>query len=397
MQTSNSKMTLASVLQERVDSGLSIFQGSRPSRPLEKILAQLNCDIRPYFVDLKEQNQILEYCKEDQVISVETGLTLGDLAEVLGPNGQYLPIFGKPDQSLLELINDGDSGYFEHSYGLRALVLGLQVVLSSGDTIKTGGKVVKNVSGYDLTKLFLGARGTLGIPTRAHLRVFALHEQTEVFVIHGVALSELLSLAGRLVHSGLPLAGVELVSGGSTPIVDKLPIDFLLVSVSEDRDVVSELKPLLEALFRDAGAAVLSAESSVHDELHMVLNDYFAWDTNILSSSLSRVQMQKLLPVLTEGAQTQLLYRPGTGRLTARFADGPDLKNVMNRLPLAVRPTSVTASDEGLELIDVAYADTELEFRVERLDGGDSEILKIKQQIKKKFDPLNKMNPLAKM
>ena len=83
MQTSNSKMTLDSVLKESPDNGLSIFQGTRASKPLEKILAQPNCAVRPYFVDLKEQNQILEYCKEDQVISVETGITLGQLAAVL--------------------------------------------------------------------------------------------------------------------------------------------------------------------------------------------------------------------------------------------------------------------------------------------------------------------------
>jgi hypothetical protein len=385
MQTSNSKMTLDSVLRENLDSGLSIFQGSRASKSLEKILAQPNCAVRPYFVDLKEQNQILEYCKEDQVISVETGITLSQLAHVLGANGQYLPAFGYPDMSLLELINGGDSGYFEHYYGLRSLVLGLQIVLANGDTIKTGGKVVKNVSGYDLTKLFVGARGTLGIPTRAHLRVYALHEQTEVFVVHGVSADKLLSLAGRLVHSGLPFAGLEMVAGCNKQIIDGMPVNFLLVTVSEHADVISELKPLLQALFRDAGATVLSINSVIHDELHMVLSRHFSWDTNILSSSFSRAQLQQCLPVFLENFTTQLLYRPGTGRLTARYENDVDFEHVRSSV------------GDLLAAVDVAFADRQFEFRVERLDGSDSEIFKVKQRIKGKFDPLNKMNPFAKM
>jgi FAD binding domain len=409
MQTSNSKMTLDSVLKESPDSGMSIFQGSRLSKALEKILAQPNCAIRPYFVDLQEQNQILEYCKEDQVISVETGITLRQLAEILGANGQHLPAFGNADMSLLELINSGDSGYFEHSYGLRSLVLGLQVVLASGDIIKTGGKVVKNVSGYDLTKLFVGARGTLGIPTRAHLRVYALHEQTEVFVIHGIAVNELLSLAGRLIHSGLPLSGVELVAGCNKEIIDGMPVDFLLVTVSEHSDVISELKPLLEALFLDVGATVLLIGRTEHEQLHMALSNHFLWDTNILSSSFSRVQLEKSLPVLLENMKAQLLYRPGTGRLTARCSGDIDFEGLRSGIHSVDRPSakstdqsssqssSQSIGQDSLSLVDIAYADREFEFRVERLDGGDSEIFKIKQQIKAKFDPLNKMNPLAKM
>jgi FAD/FMN-containing dehydrogenase len=256
------------------------------------------------------------------------------------------------------------------------------------ENIKTGGKVVKNVSGYDLTKLFVGARGTLGIPTRAHLRVYALHEETEVFVVHGISVDKLLSLAGRLVHSGLPFSGLEMVAGRDKQIVDsipKMPVDFLLVTVSEHADVISELKPLLEALFRDAGATVLSIDSAEHDELHMVLSKHFSWNTDILSSSFSRVQLEKYLPALLENLQMQLLYRPGTGRLTARCPEDISFEKVRSTL------------QDSLAAVDVAYADREFEFRVERLDGSDSEIFKIKQQIKRRFDPLNKMNPLAKM
>lgn len=389
MQTSSLKMVLDSVLGAGV-SDLAIFQGRELSKPARKILAQPDCAIRPLFVDLRDQNKVLEYCKEDQVISVETGMTLARLNENLAPNGQYLPVFGPAELTLLELINGGDSGYLEHSYGLRSIVLGLQVLLANGDTIKTGGKVVKNVSGYDLTKLFIGARGTLGIPTRAHLRVYARHEHTEAFVVHGISIEQLLSLASRLVHSGLPLAGIELISGGDTCIDDKLPAEFLLVTVSEHRDVISELKPLLQKLFDESCSRVQKIEMAAHDALHMLLSHNFDWDTNILISSLSRVQLQTILPLLSENGMFQLLYRPGTGRMTARFADDQALKSALEKL-------SAVASKSGSLLIDIARADDRFDFRVDQLSGNDSKILKVKTQIKEKFDPLYKMNPLAKM
>jgi hypothetical protein len=105
----------------------------------------------------------------------------------------------------------------------------------------------------------------------------------------------------------------------------------------------------------------------------------------MLSSSFSRVQLQQCLPVFLENFRTQLLYRPGTGRLTARYENDVDFEHVRSSV------------GDSLASVDVAFADREFEFKVERLGGGDSEIFKVKQRIKGKFDPLNKMNPFAKM
>jgi FAD/FMN-containing dehydrogenase len=125
-------------------------------------------------LDLSNFRRVLEHHPEDMTVTVEAGMSWPDLQSALGEHEQWLPI----DPPLADLFTVRDvldqavTGPRRCGYGLvRDHVLGLKVVLASGEVIRTGGKVVKNVAGYDLTKLFVGARGTLGVIVEATFKV----------------------------------------------------------------------------------------------------------------------------------------------------------------------------------------------------------------------------------
>ena len=108
-------------------------------------------------------------------VTVEAGCTIEKLQNVLREHGQHLgadPI--QPDLATVGgVLATAESGTLRIRYGaIRDLVLGVEMALPDGSLIKAGGKVVKNVAGYDLTKLAIGSLGTLGVITRA---VFRLH------------------------------------------------------------------------------------------------------------------------------------------------------------------------------------------------------------------------------
>lgn len=402
---SNAVKALGMVLKDQIANGATIFQGAHPSPPLEMLLQRLGKEIKPYFVDLRDQKEVVEYRKEDQVISVETGMNAGELKALLAPNKQYLPCFVPDDLTLLEIINSAETGYFQHSFGVRSLVLGLDVLLSSGDRIKTGGKVVKNVSGYDLTKLFLGARGTLGIPTKAHLRVFARPEITEMFVATDLDFDSLLSLSNELIKSGLVLTGLELVSGYRQPpaknsgngnsnsnssdkdVSSAFGKHYLLITVSEHADVMSELSPLVEGHCQRLGAKVEKLPPAAQTQLMTSIEKQFALSSNSLNFSASRSQYRKIFSAFSQSGVTQMLYRPGTGKLNLIFESADARRDGMALLGRI---------SDG-QSYDVAYADDEFEYRVERLPHADPEIEAIKRSLKERFDPLGRMNPLAKL
>ena len=126
------------------------------------------------FLDLSEIASIIEHRRADQVISLETGMTLSRLDEILCANEQWWPVAMPGESTVYDVIACGDGGALEHSAGgPRNLILGLHTAMPNGQCIKSGGKVVKNVTGYDMTKLFIGTHGALGIPVSAHLRLAA--------------------------------------------------------------------------------------------------------------------------------------------------------------------------------------------------------------------------------
>jgi glycolate dehydrogenase FAD-binding subunit len=124
-------------------------------------------------VDLSRMNRVIEHEAGDLVARVEAGATLAQLSEVLGSKGQRFPVDEVVVGSTVGgVVSTGLSGPLRYMYGaVRDLVLGITVVRADGVVAHAGSKVVKNVAGYDLAKLFTGSYGTLGIVTELALKL----------------------------------------------------------------------------------------------------------------------------------------------------------------------------------------------------------------------------------
>jgi FAD/FMN-containing dehydrogenase len=134
--------------------------------------------------DLGALNRILEHTPEDMTVTVEAGVTLAAVQAALAQRGQWLPIDPPhPDRLTIgSLLAANASGPRRYGFGsIRDHLIGLQVALADGRLVRSGGKVVKNVAGYDLLKLFVGARDTLGLIVEATFKLLPLPE-TERFV-----------------------------------------------------------------------------------------------------------------------------------------------------------------------------------------------------------------------
>src|SRR5262249_9853601 len=124
---------------------------------------------------LPSGTEILEHEPGDLTCIVEGGLRLSGLNTALAEHGQRLSLDPPGDPTLAECLLDDLSGPLRHRFGtMRDLVLGVTVVLPDGLRASSGGKVVKNVAGYDLAKLFCGSRGRLGSVERLALRLHPL-------------------------------------------------------------------------------------------------------------------------------------------------------------------------------------------------------------------------------
>ena len=153
---------------------------------------------------------IVEYDPPNQTITVGAGISLEELQRALKPNRQWLPIrpfLGKAT-TLGSMLALGACGPERLRYGApRDLLLGLRFVSGTGRLISTGGKVVKNVAGYDLGRLLAGSAGTLGFLTELTLRVSALPESCREARSCG-SLEKIASAAGELLHSNIEPAFV---------------------------------------------------------------------------------------------------------------------------------------------------------------------------------------------
>jgi glycolate oxidase FAD binding subunit len=155
---------------------------------------------------------IIDYEPTDLVLSVGAGARFGDVQAVLGEHGQRLPLDppGGANATIGGLIATGRWGPMRHSAGtLRDLLIGIAVAHPSGTVSNAGGMVVKNVSGYDMPRLYLGSLGTLGVIVSANFKVLPRPRAEATVIACFNALEDAFAEADRLRQSQEPLASLE--------------------------------------------------------------------------------------------------------------------------------------------------------------------------------------------
>ncbi len=135
---------------------------------------------RPYLMlSTKRMNRVLDYQPDDMTVTCEPGVTPDTLAQTLAAHRQFLPLdVPLPTSATVGgVVSTNQGGFRRLLYGTpRDLVIGVRAVLTGGAQIKGGGKVVKNVAGYDVCKLFTGGWGTVGVLTEVTFKVYPLPE-----------------------------------------------------------------------------------------------------------------------------------------------------------------------------------------------------------------------------
>jgi D-lactate dehydrogenase (cytochrome) len=162
---------------------------------------------------LEKMNKILSVNVEDFDCRVQACVTKEQLNEYLREDGVFFPIDPGANAALGGMAATSASGTMAVKYGtMKTVISGLTVVLPNGDIIKTGGRTKKTSAGYNLTNLFIGSEGTLGIITEVHLRLSPIPESIMSAVCHFPSLEDAVMTAQQVIQYGVPIARIEMLN-----------------------------------------------------------------------------------------------------------------------------------------------------------------------------------------
>jgi len=345
---------------------------------------------RSYTIALatRNLNALIEHDHANLTATVQSGITLAALQTALAPQNQYAALDAPfPERATIGgIVAANLNGPRRGFHGsVRDLVIGIKVALPTGEQIKAGGKVVKNVAGYDMCKLFTGSLGTLGIITEVTLRMAALAEQSTMLSLRS-SLGAALEFIQILAHSPL-LPSAILLSRGFSSNTD---IDDWQITILSEGFVES-----VERQITDLNK--IAAESSIAGEvLNGAARDQRWQEIRDLPLRPDSCVFRLTLPRAALPAILEIIDRWNAGEITPEI-----LADVASGVVWIVIPRGNFTDEQFAQLSALAreqhghaimFAPGEIKSGTD-VWGPSPATLPLMREIKRQFDPQGIMNP----
>ena len=363
-------------------------------------------------IDLTRMNAILRVSPEDMDCTVQAGVTRLQLNQELRHTGLFFPLDPGADATIGGMAATRASGTNAVRYGtMRDVVLALTVVMADGSVIHTGGRARKSAAGYDLTRLFVGSEGTLGIITEVVLRLNGVPESIAAASCSFGDLNSAVQTVVTVIQSAIPVARIELMdkaqmlavnrfSKTDYPVADTLLFEFhgSPISVADDMRRVGEI--VAEFGGGDFRTASTQEERSVlwkarHDALYATTSlrpKARGWSTDVCVPIANLVEcIAGARQVLTKTTvPATIVGHVGDGNFHVIFAIDAENKREMEEIAdinsqlidLALSLDGTSTGEHGIGTGKRAYMIRE---------HGDS--VQVMRRLKEALDPLSILNP----
>jgi glycolate oxidase len=366
-------------------------------------------------LDLNHMNKILEVSIEDRLVIVQPGVVYEDLERALMPHGFFFP----PDPSSGKAATLGGNvatnagGLKGAKYGTtRDYVLGLQVVLPDGRIMKTGSKAMKSVSGYDLTRLFVGSEGTLGVVTEITLRINPKPTATTTAVATFDNLEDAGRAISQIMHSGILPSVLEILGRHTILAINQntelnLPeVDAMILAETDGytkEETDHQMEKVIEVFKRNGPKEIKKAKTeaealelwaarkSAYAVLARIKTHFVLEDVTVPMSKIADL-LQGIEAIAKEHQiQIATFGHAGDGNLHPQILyDGynPDEVKRMEAASaalfrLAIDLEGTLTGEHGIGLSKAPYMTME----------HDPAAMEMMRRIKRTFDPNNVLNP----
>ena len=364
-------------------------------------------------IDVGRMNKVLSINAEDLTVTVQPGVTRKQLNEEIKSTGLFFPIDPGADASIGGMSATRASGTNAVRYGtMRENVLALEVVTASGEVIRTGTRAKKSSAGYDLTRLFVGSEGTLGVITEVTLRIYPLPEAVSAAICSFPSIEAAVRTTIQVIQMGVPIARVELIDHNTVRMVNayaKLQLreePMLLMEFHGSPSGVKEQAEVVQEIAAEFGGNAFEWAETPEERTRLWTarhNSYFAavqsrpgckvisTDTCVPISRLADCLLDSVKEADDSGIPYFLVGHVGDGNFHFGYLLDPNLpreREVAEELnhKLVSRALSLEGTCTGEHGVGLHKMD----FLVTEAGAGAVDMMRT---IKRALDPKNIMNP----
>jgi glycolate oxidase FAD binding subunit len=369
-----------------IGGGTALDYGNAPTMPGQRL-------------DLSGLSRIVDYTPRDMTIVVEAGVRMADLAATLAGEGQHLPIDvpRAAEATIGGVVATNWNGPRRYGHGtIRDYVIGIHAVDGRGTPFKGGGRVVKNVAGYDFCKLLTGSLGTLAVVTQLALKLKPQPESAATIVGECSDLAMAENALSRLAMLETPPVAIDLLigEGWSSEFRGR---NHLVVRIEGTEREIAWLTDQVQRTLTATGCAAANVLSkSQADALwnrQIEFSDRGVGDTDDDSPMVLKIAVpasavsETIRGVLSIDANCTIQSHAGNGIILARFKEFRH-ENISKTLVGKLRPAAVKL---GGSLVVVRSRLEELTPHL--VWGGRTDATVLLEQVKQQFDPRNILNP----